>query len=72
MELSVDRKLCFVLKLQVSPSLSPSLRNRLSSREVDYTNFYSDPSPLAFFIWMCIIVWKHNNLRLCCLKVDAT
>ena len=50
--LSVGRKLCSVLKLQVSPSLSPSLRDRLSSREVDYTNFYSELSPLIF-CWRC-------------------
>ena len=35
-----------MLKLQVSPSLASSLRDRLTSREVDYTNFYSDPVPL--------------------------
>ena len=35
-----------VLKLQVSPSLASSLRDRLSSREVDYTNFYSELLPL--------------------------
>ena len=38
---------CEVLKLQVSPSLSPSLRDRLSNREEDdYTNFYSELLPL--------------------------
>ena len=34
--ISVDQELCSVLKLQVSPSLFSSLRDRLSSREVDY------------------------------------
>ena len=36
-----------VLKLQVTPSLASSLRERLSSREVDYTNFYSELLPLC-------------------------
>ena len=36
-----------VLNLQVSLSLSPSLRDRQSSREVDYTNFYSELLPLV-------------------------
>ena len=44
--LSVDRQFCSVLKLQVLPSLFSSLRDRLSSREVDYINFYSDHLPL--------------------------
>ena len=37
-----------MLKLQVLPSLFSSLRDRLSSREVDYINFYSDHLPLIF------------------------
>ena len=36
-----------MLKLQVPPSLFSSLRDRLSSREVDYINFYSDHLPLS-------------------------
>ena len=39
-------QVCSVLNLQVSPSLSP-LRDRQSSREVDYTNFYSGLLPLV-------------------------
>ena len=34
-----------MLKLQVPPSLFSSLRDRLSSREADYINFYSDHLP---------------------------
>ena len=62
-----------MLKLQVSPSLFSSLRDRLSSREVDYINFYSDHLPLQLLTLVSFEIDDLLNLtKIICLRFSKT
>ena len=62
-----------MLKLQVLPSLFSSLRDRLSSREVDYINFYSDHLPLQLLTLVSFEIDDLLNLtKIICLRFSKT